>query len=117
MGKKLIALEYHAELLPHPGERILLEAADYFAVQCDLAALYFFQPVDAAEQGRLSAPRGTEYHDHLTPAQIEIHALQDFGVPKVFSEPAYAELYVPFYFFHSVAFLSSCVQTAQRCSK
>ena len=117
MREKLIALEHHAELLPHGGERILLETADHFAVQCDFSALYFFETVDAAEQRGLSAPRGTEYHDHLTPAQIEIHALQDFGVPKTFSEPAYAELYVPFYFFHSVAFLSSCVQTAQRRSR
>ena len=75
MGKQLIALEDHADLLTQGGELFLLPD-DLLPVQADPAALDRLQRVDTSEKRALAAAAGTDDDDDLTLVHREAQILK-----------------------------------------
>jgi hypothetical protein len=66
---KRVALEYHRDVaIPRP------DVIDPHPVDLDRAAVGLLQAGDGAQQGRLSAPRGADYHGEFALWDLEVDA-------------------------------------------
>ena len=89
VGEQLIALEDHADLLPHPGDGFTLPK-NRLPFQQDFAALNRLQTVQAAKQGAFSAAGGADDHDHLALADVQIKIFKNHVVPEGFLQMPHA---------------------------
>ena len=89
VGEQLIALEDHADLLPHPGDGFAFPE-NRLPVQQDFAALNRLQTVQAAKQGAFSAAGGADDHDHLALADVQIKIFKNHVVPEGFLQMPHA---------------------------
>ena len=89
MGEQLIALEDHADLLPHPGDGFTLPE-NRLPFQQDFAALNRLQTVQAAKQGAFSTAGGADDHDHLALADVQIKIFKNHVVPEGFLQMPHA---------------------------
>src|SRR5262245_25006816 len=76
MREKVEALEHHADFRAHPVDLTQI-IRELYAVDDDAAHLLRFQAVDAADQRRLTRPRGPADDDLLAPGNREIDVSQD----------------------------------------
>ena len=82
MGKKIITLKNHADLL----SEFLRRSASFlyfFTMQTDGSALYVLQSIDTAKQCTLSTAARSHDHDNLTLMHGEVHPIQ-YTVLSVF---------------------------------
>ena len=89
MGKQLIALEDHADLLPHPGDGFAFPE-NRFTVQQNFAPLNRLQAVQAAKQGAFSAAGGADDDDYLPPVDVQIKIFKNRVVSKGFLQMPHA---------------------------
>ena len=83
MREQVIALEDHADLLPHQAD-VLRAAVHRLAVQEDLPALDVLQRIDAAKQRALSAAGRADHHDDLPFPDRQVQVLQDHAPAELF---------------------------------
>ena len=95
MGKQIKLLKYHTHLLAK-----LVNAAGricyVIALKPDLSPSGLLQPVQAAQEGRLSGPRGTDDYNFLSLFYLLVYAVKYHVIPERFlkifnlyhSEPA-----------------------------
>ena len=90
-------LEDHADARPDAGQPAIVHDnsaggdAHRFAVQVDLADIGPFQPVDAAQQGRLARARGPQHADRLALADLETDVGQHLVVAKALGDADHAQ--------------------------
>ena len=93
--KQIVALEDHADAGPLPGEFAAGQAtsapaaravAEKVAVEPDLAAVVFFEEVDAAQERRLARAAGADDRDHVGGQDVEVDAAQDRMGPEGFRQ-------------------------------
>ena len=75
VGEQLIALEHHADFLPHLRDGLIFPQ-NRLPIQQNLAALNGFQTVQAAKQSAFSAAGGADDDHHLAFVNIEVKVME-----------------------------------------
>lgn len=81
--EQLIALEHHADFLPHLRDGLIFPQ-NRLPIQQNLAALNGFQTVQAAKQGALSAAGGADDDHHLPLVDVQVKILKNHMVCEGF---------------------------------
>ena len=84
MREKIIALEYHADLLPVLRHLRTALSRDFLPVEGNASLVDRLETVDAAEQCRLAAAGRPEQDDDLTLLHIEVDSPQDLELAERF---------------------------------
>src|SRR5262249_59504804 len=81
MGKEVEALEDHGDLGAEGADRAVV-GGDELALDADGARIVGLEPVDAAQDGRLSRARGADDAHHLAPGDARRNAADDVVRPE-----------------------------------
>ena len=88
MREKVVALEYHSDLLAH-FVKAWLAVFHRFAVEFDRATLDRFQTIYTAEQGTFSAAGRTNQNKHFSLFNAERKIIDDRVVAESFCDMIY----------------------------
>ena len=87
--EQLIALEHHADFLPHLRDGLIFPQ-NRLPIQQNLAALNGFQTVQAAKQGALAAAGGADDDYYLALMNIQVKILKNRVLTKGFAQMPHA---------------------------
>ncbi len=79
MREQVEVLEHHADVAANLVD-LLKIVREFLAIDDDLAALVFFQPIDAADQRRLAGTGRTADDDPLAAHDLEVDVAQNVEV-------------------------------------
>ena len=81
MRKEVVGLEHHPEPAPDV-DRVDRGVGDHLAVEEDVSVVDLLQQVDAAQDRRLSRPRGADQRDGLMLGDSEVDPMQNLTLPE-----------------------------------